>query len=151
MLKMQDIRPKPSSFTLAYNNKTYRLRAVSLEDEIWMNQTFGERLNDVFKELQMEHICRIVFRLMESDCRPDFASTTVKIINETGDEVSETMGGYRLLMAMMTGGPDEKIHVINALMETIGLSRPVAEKIVKDDADKTEKKSPPKKPTGRKS
>ena len=150
MLKMEDIKPKASQFTLSQNGKTYRLRPVSLEDQIWMNQTFGENLNDVFEKLKMEPICRIVFRLMESECRADFASTTVKIINENGDEVTETMGGYRLLMAMITGGPDEIFQIVGSLMETIGLSRPVAEKIAEGE-EKPEKKSPQRKPTGRKS
>lgn len=139
-LKLEDIVPRPSSFTLS-NGKVYHLRAVTLGDEVWMAQEFGgEKLRAIFDRGEMLPICRIVFRLLSEEDKAEFAKQTVTIMNEEGDSMQETLGGYRLLYTRISGF-SEKQAVLTALLETLGISRPTLEKIEAAMVEDAEKKS----------
>lgn len=147
MLKLEDLKPEPSSFTLDSNGKTYHLRPVSLDDELWLRKTFGDRLQEVFTNLEMENLSRIVFHQLTPADQCDFLPEKRTFINEEGHRFEETVGGYRLLMVQMQGGVEEKVRIIDALLKTIGASRPKLEAAAGGGGE-AQKKSPPKKPTG---
>lgn len=140
-LQMEDIKPEPATFKLKSRGESeYRLRAVTLEDEIWLNKEFGSRLDNVFKNMEMGPISRIVFRLMdEEDKQRDFTKRKVTIMNEAGETISEDRGGVELLQASLVGF-DDKLAVITALLATIGMSRPAMDKL-QAALDEAEKKS----------
>lgn len=145
-LKINDIRPQASKFKLKYTGKEYRLRPMSFDDELWLHRQFGDQVEEIFKELKIEPICRIVYRLMENEDRSDFTERTVTIIDENGKKASDTLGGARLLMAMIIGGLEEKISIVQACLDTVGASRAVVDKLTN-----TKEKKSPQKRTGKRS
>lgn len=147
-IKLEDLKPEMGEFTLKFNNKNYSLRPASLEDEVWMDKTFGDSMVEIFQKMKMEPICRIVYRLMSPEDQLDFGPKTVRIVNEdTGEEISsERIGGYKQLMRMMIGGAPEKLAMLTALTRTLGLSRPIP-----NQEEKTQKKTLQSKQTGQKS
>ncbi len=145
--ELSELVPEPSSFSLRSTGKTYRLRAVSLADESWMAKTFGDKLPNVFAEMQMKEICRIAFHLMEGEEKRDFIVREVKFIDDAGNELVEVRGGYELLFFCVQG-LDERLAIYKALLQTIGVSRPKLDKLLSDES---QKKSIRKKLTGQKS
>lgn len=134
MIKLEDLVPEGSEFTLKSTGLTYKLRAFTMQDEIWIAKTFGEGIKDIFEKARMQEICRIVYHQLEN--KEDFCKREVKIINEEGEEVTGQVGGVDLLISLISG-MDEKLNIINALLATIGISRGVMEKLQED----TEKKN----------
>lgn len=134
-LKLEDIIPQASEFTLSATGKTYRLRPISLDDEVWLKQTFGESIKEVFEEVKMFEVCRIVFHQMEPESQKDFIKQNVKIVNEEGDSETLNIGGYKLLFSMVAG-TREKMDMFKALLQTIGISRPILDKIGKVELEK---------------
>lgn len=139
IVKLEDIIPRQASFSLRQKpDVVFKMRPVSLRDEVWMKNTFGADLPKILEEMQMRQVCRIIFHLLEEESKEHFVKTTVTIINEEGDKVSETLGGAELLYALVSGF-DEKMTVFQALLETIGISRPVQEKLVDAEKKKLQK------------
>lgn len=134
-LNLEDIIPRAAIFTLRLTGITYAMRPVSLSDELWLKNTFGSGLQKILEEMEMRPICRIVFHLLDEKSKEHFAKQTVTIMNEEGDKVSETKGGAELLYCLISGF-DEKMKVFQALLETIGLSRPIQEKFVEAEKKK---------------
>lgn len=136
IVKLEDIIPKKAAFSLRQKpGVVFAMRPVSLRDEVWLKNTFGAELQKILQDMQMRQVCRIVFHLLEEESKEHFAKTTVTIMNEEGDRVSETLGGAELLYALVSGF-DEKMVVFQALLETIGISRPVQEKFVEAEKKK---------------
>lgn len=132
-IKLEDLIPEEAEFTLALTKKTYKLRRFTLEDELWLKNRFGDELEKVFREIRMKEICQIVFHQLVD--KSEFLKREVKIINEEGDEITETKGGAELLFCMISG-MNEKLEIFNALLATIGISRPIQEKLAKEDSEK---------------
>ena len=129
MLKLEDIKPRASTFTLeAFPRVVFHLRAVSVEDEIWMQQEFGKEIEDVFTGMKMDGVCRIAFRLLDAPSREHFKKQSVKMIDEKGEETTEELGGYKLLERCTTGF-QAKTDMFAALLQTIGISRPQIEDV----------------------
>lgn len=153
-IKLEDLIPQTGKFTLSITGKTYRLNPVTVVDEIWMTDEFGGRLEEIFAQMKMMEICRIVFRLMFPEDKRDFKRKTVKVVNEMGDEEEYQLGGAELLAAMIRG-VNEKIAVHQALLVTIGVSRPVQKRLAEQALEETQgeeqKKSQKGKPAGLKS
>lgn len=148
-VNLSDLNPQGSSFTLSSTGKTYRLRPVNLADERWLAETFGSDLEEIFKEMKMLPIARIVFHQLEEDSKQDFRQIDVKIINEEGVEITKKMGGAELLFWQIRG-MNEKIEIIQAMLETIGISRKMLDDFEQDISDE-EKKSQASRPTGQQS
>lgn len=138
MLKLEDLIPEGSEFKLRITGKTYKLRPFSMQDELWIQKTFGDGIHDIFKKLKMQEICRITFHQLED--KSEFTKREVKFVNEEGDSTVQTLGGVELLFSLISG-TDEKIEIVNALLATIGLSRPVVQKLEEADRLEKEKKS----------
>jgi hypothetical protein len=142
-IQLEDLVPQGAQFTLRKTEKTYRMNAVSLADEMWINQTFGESLGEIFKNIKMKEICRIVFRLLDDEDKEDFLARDVTIINEMGEKLTQRMGGSELMFLLISGYA-EKIEIFEALLQTIGISRPMLNQL-KDEVGapiREEKKTP---------
>ena len=124
-LSAESFVPKTSSFKLASNNKEYQLRAVTLDDELWIQDTFKQNIGDLIAKTDMSAITRVVYHLIVD--KSDFKNTTVTIMNEEGESKTQALGGVKLFRYMINGGPNEQIEIIKALLETIGFSRPMQE------------------------
>lgn len=126
-----DIIPTTGSFKLASTGKEYYLRPITLADEIWMKKTFGNKISEVFSTPDFDGIVRIVYHQLLD--KHDFTERTVEDYDENGSAITEKIGGYKLL-ALLTKGEQEKVSMIWALNETLGVSRP------KDEIESGKKK-----------
>lgn len=133
MLKFEDLIPQKAEFTLRITGKTYTILPLTAADEIWLQQKYGSGLEKILKEIRIQEISEIVFRQLED--KSDFIKRTVKIVNEVGDEVSKDLGGVDLFRSIISG-VDEKLAIYQALLQTIGISRPVIDKLTSEDSEK---------------
>lgn len=146
MLELEDLIPRESSFTLSATEKTYTLRPLSLDDEVWLKRKFGSDIERIFKQQDMEAICRIIYHQLDEESKAEFGERTVTFVNEEGQKASEKRGGVVLLQCMIRG-TEEKKAVIKSLLDVIGVSRPTIEKVFTEE----KKSKKPQKPTGEKS
>lgn len=146
-ISLKDIQPQGATFTLELTKKEYRLRPFTLRDDVWLRETFGEELKVIFDEMRMGPICRIVFHQMEEADKADFAQRKVTVMNEEGETVEHTMGGYHLLFSMISGW-SEKTDIFLALMKTVGISKALIDpedlmgKAAAKDSEKKSQKKP---------
>ena len=135
-MDLSKIRPQESTFKLRHvEDRVITMRPITLDDEIWLDQTYGDKLGEIFENINVKEISRIVFRLMKNEDKLFFKKRVVKLVNEEGEEGEIEMGGLVLLQSLISGW-EEKISILNALLKNIGLSRPeISEEESKEDID----------------
>lgn len=145
-MKLEDLQPKRSSFYLSAFDKEFYLKPFNLEDEIWLKQEYGERVNEFFNHLNPDfhELCRVIYRKLED--KSEFKTREFIEVDEEGNENSIKLGGVDALKRSIIG-QKEKYDVFYALNECIGVSRPQLEQV---DKKKAKKKKAKKKQTGRK-
>lgn len=132
-MKLEEIIPKRTELKLSSSKKVYHLRPVSLEDEIWMHEQYGDELQKIIGEMRTKEVCRIAYRLLEE--KEDFLEKNVTLVDERGKKVTEKRGGIELLYCMMLG-LDDKMAVLRALLAAIGISRPMLDKVIAEEEKK---------------
>lgn len=146
-IRLEDVKPARTTFTLPTSGTTLTFRPFSLDDEYWMNQEYGSGIEALFKECNFKEIFRIAFRMIEN--KEVLKKRTVKFINEDGDEKEMEIGGIKLLHALSYGF-EEKMLILTSLLNCIGISRPMMDELAKADQE-DQKKSLELKQTGAKS
>lgn len=136
-MKLTELMPRERSFYLSATKKTYTLRKLNLEDEVWLAEALGnQKLSEIFGRdngvIDMESICKIVYRQMED--RTDFKKENIVDYDDSGEEIQREIGGYKKLMHLLEY--DEVEDFIWALNETLGISRPKVEKELKKKSSK---------------
>lgn len=140
-ITLEELVPQASQFTLKkLPGVTFHLRPVSVDDELWLQREFGARLQMIFERVSIREICRIVFHQLEEESKEHLAKRSVTIMNEEGEKVTQAVGGADLLRCLISGMP-EKMEVVRALTETIGISRPVMDKLIADAEKKSQLES----------
>lgn len=129
-VNLEDLIPQASVFELAKTGKTYRVRPISLEDEVWLAETFGPSLQRLLTEVNFAALARIAFHQMELEDQKEFLAKDVEIVNDEGEKATVRIGGYKLLLGMLSGRP-EKDRLCTAVLETFGISRPIVERLEK--------------------
>lgn len=134
--------PKKASFKLKATGKTYTLREITLDDQVWIKEEYGDRLEEIFSPpMDLNEVCRIVYRLIVN--KGDFKAVEINDYDDEGNFISTMCGGYKLLRRMIAG--DEIVDFIWAFNECQGLSRPVEPKENKKKVTKKVKKKATKK------
>jgi len=146
MIDITTLIPQEAKIELYHDEKlkAYTLRPLTLRDEAWLKASFGDKIEVIFKEMQMDKIARVIFRLLVE--KADFASIQVDEYNDDGDSVSVKVTGPQRVMEAIRG-QGHQVKVLQGLLETMGLSRPVMEELEKDS--KVKKKVSPKKKSKR--
>ena len=140
-MELEKLVPKESKFRLNLaDGKEFTMRPITLQDEIWLRETYGERIQQIFEEMDVQEISRIVSRLLIVEDKRFFKKQDVTIVNEEGEELTIELGGVKLLQSLVSGWSD-KTTLLKALLENIGFSRPDIEEIENEDDNNTEKKS----------
>lgn len=123
-MDLSKLIPKETKFTLRQvPDAEFKMRPINLRDEIWLKDTYGEDgIKEVFENVNIQEICRIIFRLLDEESKKFFQKQDVNIIDENGEQITETLGGVQLLYSLISGW-DEKIKLLNKLLENIGISR----------------------------
>lgn len=135
-MDLRELRPQESSFKLRAAKRSFTLNPITLADEVWLDEQYGsEMIQEIFLSTNIKEISRIVYRLLKVEDKQFFKTRPVTFIDEEGNEAEIQLGGVELLRYMVSGN-DEKLELINALIENIGLSRPDAEEDSKKKATK---------------
>lgn len=128
-LDINDLVPEPGKFTLKkYGGKpiVVKLRPISLADEIHINKKYGDRIQEIFEKLMTRELCEIAYHLCDN--KEVFERKEVTFFSDEGLKFKKHVGGIELMMVLVTG-IDEKMKMIEALLATIGISRPVMDKL----------------------
>ncbi len=124
-MNLEDVRPAMGSFKLeATKDHVHELRKFSLDDHVWVKETFGKGLDEIATMTPSESlplITRIVYRLIKD--KSIFLKQEVKTIDEEGNEGTDTLGGVRLFSAVVCG-IDEQNLMVGAFLKTLGASNP---------------------------
>lgn len=138
-MRLEDIRPLRSSFKLAATqDREYFIRPFSLDDEIWMNKTFGaDGIKAIFDRGEWPKICQIAYHQLED--KEPFLKQKITLVNEEGEKAEHEVGGVKLFHALVRG-QNEKLNIIQALLEAIGISRPMQNDMIADEVESLKKK-----------
>ncbi len=152
-IKLEELIPDSATFKLrASGDRVYTMRPFDLDDEKWLNSTFGDGLSNILHQRNWAEIARIVFHQLELEDQRFFKKQDVIVVAEDGSESTVTMGGTDLLCKMIRG-IGEKQDLLRALLHTIGISQPVQERLEAIEGEKKslQNPSPTSPPTGLKS
>ena len=118
-MELKDLMPQEATINL--NEKEYTLRKINLEDEVWLKQKFGQQINTVFVDQDMDAISKLTFRLLKD--KKDFLPIKESGYDDDGEakELSIT-GPQRILRSMH--GAQQKEDLLWAVFQTFGISRP---------------------------
>ncbi len=136
-MKLEDVIPQDSKIIIG--GKEYELRKMNLEDEAWMARVIGEgdELQKVFQEMQFDKISKLIFRLLKN--KQDFLPMKIEDHDDDGYPVERFVTGPQRVLRS-THGTKEKIEMYYSVMETIGVSRPMLDKLEEQEIAKEEKK-----------
>src|SRR5687768_5634961 len=122
-VKPEDFRPESATFKLAATgDKEYTLNLFSVADRIWVKETLGIPMEEVFGLAQtdyagmLNHLCRIAFRLLKD--KSDFKMQTVTIVDENGHDAKEELGGWKLSRKLVCG-PSEEALLVKSISKTL--------------------------------
>ncbi len=105
---LHDLQPQEAKLTLG--NHSFILKKFSLAAQIWTEQRFGAgQIEGVFKNQRIPEISEIAYYLIV--------------------EKPPTLTAFQELVCTQ----QDKINLIQALLETVGLSQPVIEKLAKEN------------------
>ena len=138
-IKLDQLIPKKVELEMTIpsgENAFVHIGPFTLEHEIWLKETFGDKVQQVFKDMEIDSLARIAFRVMDPADRMHFPKQTVETIDEEGNAVTESIGGYRLF-ARCFSGTTQKIKLLEALTESLGVSRALIEEIEAHEQKKT--------------
>ena len=115
-MQLEDLYGKSTPLKLESVDMEFELRVLTLDDRIWLKNTYGENLALLLSpdNLDLELLCRLVFRLIVN--KSDFVSQDVNIINEDGSILKESIGGYKLLSRMISSATDQAALIDAAVM-----------------------------------
>ena len=135
-LSLEDIVPVKGSFSLKSTGNTYTLRMFSLADEAWAVRTWGkDGWQKVFRDMDMVQICRLVYQLLENECKKDFMKKSYEFVDEKGNSVTMELGGVDALIALVCG-EQEHVAMLQALMQSRGITPKAAEAVSQMDESK---------------
>lgn len=102
--------------------REFNLRPLNLSDEIWLKETFKENADKIFCDdnIDVEAISRIVYHQIAD--KSFFIKREIKLVDESGNEKNEFIGGYKLLQYLISGQED-KLELLKALSEIVLFSR----------------------------
>lgn len=150
-MNLMQLKPKESSFELKAasskngTSRVFRMMPITLADEVWLDETFGaDGLHKIFTEINMGQIARVAFRFIHNEDKAFFKVREVTFITEDGLEEIVMLGGVELFKNMISGN-DEKLAVIDALLDNIGISRPETDEVEEEPKKKVTKKKAKKK------
>lgn len=139
-MELEDIIPEKPTFTLSKSGKTYELRPVNLEDQVWLKNKYGSKevFEEVLRTQQWEKALLMVYRLLVD--KTDFIAVHAEEPDDDGIIQKVIISGPILLMRAMTG-PEEGAMVMGALARSIMISNPLIAKAVEKEMKDSLKKN----------
>ena len=127
--------PEESSIEIYLKDKLHKftLRPLDLRDESWLKRKFGNKLEAIFKNIEMESICSIIFRLIKD--KSLLEAIQVDDYDDDGNKISITVTGPERVMRGIRGKAHQ-IEVFRGLIKTMGISRPILSALEKEENKK---------------
>lgn len=128
-LTLTEICPEDAEFTLADGSQTFTIRRFTLADQAWIQKTFGGGQNAIQEAFtNAESMIRIVFHQLPVEQQKAFTPVTVERVDEeTGEVISEKVGGWRLLAGKLTNTAKDIESMAEALTKAIVGSNAILE------------------------
>lgn len=139
-MKLSELLPQGTSFHLSQLGEDLTLRPITLADEIWLNETFGETgVSEMFSTLNFIEISRVVYRLLDNESKAKLKKKKIVLFNEDGDESEHEIGGLKLLQLSISGIA-EKEAIVGGLLKCLGFTDKMIDDLVDDEQDDDKKK-----------
>jgi hypothetical protein len=126
-------RPQKETVTLSKINKTVHLNLLTLNDEEWVKDTYGD-MNELFKQIMagsMDDYLRIFWRLLDDEGKRAIANIKLSTWDGTKENHLETDDPI-VRLKHIVGGYREGQQIAQAIVATItGKSWPDIEKNAK--------------------
>lgn len=121
-MQLEEMFPKKSSFKLEATGNEYHLRPMTIGDNIWLNENYGNLLGQTqdLSNLDFNALTAVIYKLIVN--KQDFKKKTMSDLDEEGNELEIEVGGLKLFR-YFTNIKDME-NMIWALNETMGISRP---------------------------
>lgn len=126
--QLEDLIPEQAEFSIKSTGKTYKLRPINLDDQVWIQKKFGEGLENVFKTGDLNKITAFTYHLLDQKGREDFVATKENVIDDDGNKAQVTVTGPEKLRQAMSLTHDLK-GLVQALLKTMGISSPMLDNI----------------------
>lgn len=149
-LSLEDLIPTPAEFYLSKTKKTYKLRAFSIEDSVYLLNKYGRETVDKMLTTSTAFLdkCIIAYLLFSDEDRADFPYEEIEHgIDEEGRPVKNKAltGPQKLSKAVYE--VKEVQDLTMAVLRSIGISQPILDRL---KIEQSQKKSRPKRRTGKK-
>lgn len=140
-IKLEDLVPQTAEFSLRSTGQTYRLRPLNIDDRIWINQTYGKNLQQIFRHVLVKEISHIAFHQMLEEDKVNFTVKNVEIVDDDGNKREIKLGGLNLFRTLVEG-TDEITAILTAVLHAIGISQPLLEEMAAEvSGEESQKKN----------
>lgn len=133
-LSLRDLVPAKAKFRLANTEREYTLRPISLGDQLWIAETFQVGLEQILAKGMIKEMIGVAFHQLSENDKSDFARREVTVMDNAGEKHARMLGGATLL-AELIHGPSEIVSISEALLRTLGISKPIQDEIEKSLAE----------------
>lgn len=133
-VEIEDLIPEDATITLG--GKEYEMRKFNVEDEVWLKKTFGKGLQLIFQGLEYDQISRIIFRQLKD--KTDFMPTEEEALDDDGYKITKKITGPDMVLRKICG-MKEKNEAIYSIVQLLGVSRPIMDKLVEQEMEEKKK------------
>ncbi len=121
---------KPQKAPLKVGEQTFMLRPVTLNDWIWMQKRFGDKIDEKLQAMPFHELCVIIFRLLDNAGKKHFQARQVK---DTWDDdgrpiESMEMTGPEVLASEMAG-ISAMTEIVEAFRKAMGIDAELEKKL----------------------
>lgn len=134
-MELEEILPLEPEFTLKKTGKTHVLRLVSLEDQTWIKEKFGDKIEfeRIMKSFDWSKSIQLIYRLLID--KSDFLGGDEEYIDDEGRKVVSFISGPTKLLRAISG-MEEGVAVMAALAQSIMKANPMLTDAVKAELQK---------------
>lgn len=133
-IKIEDFVPEDADITIG--GKVYGMRKINVDDEVWLKTRFGKSIQAIFQNMEFDQIAKLIFRQLKD--KSDFLPEVLKEYDDDGNAIEVTVTGPQKIMRQMTGVA-EKNEAIFSVVQLIGISRPMMDKLVDEEIERKKK------------
>ena len=118
---LKELSKKAASIKIG--NISFEFRVISLADEIWLSEQYGDKLTSIFsaESFDLKEASRVLYHQLIN--KEILKKQTVKTIDEEGNEGEREFGGLDLFRQLIIGY-DMKLKLIEAMGEIFRISHP---------------------------
>lgn len=103
-------------------------RPFNVEDESWLKQAFGDKLQEHFEKMNMEVISRMAFHQLIPECKRELMKIKFMDMDEDGKDIEVAKTGPKKI-AQLTVGYPEQFEILKTLLKVRGFSMPIIDEL----------------------